>query len=535
MTENAIKRPMGTETEFGIIQPGNIYANPVALSTQVVAAYRDQSRPWEAVTWDYEGENPLQDMRGFSLSAREADPSQLTNNPEQLAPAGPGVRAVARPSAQEAALPKPSACVLINGARLYVDHAHPEYSSPETLDPKQGALYDAAGDLIARRAMQLAAQSGNDIRLFKNNVDGKGAAYGSHENYLLRRDLDFFDLAQNLIPFLVTRPLICGAGRVGIGQRSQKAGFQISQRADYVENDIGLETTFNRPIVNTRDEPHANARKWRRLHIIGGDANRFQYSTYLRLGSTAAYLWFLENANPSELKVLEDLRITTDPVEETWAVSHDLSLTHRLETASGPLTALQIQKEILLAIDGALEKRGGAEEASAALLADWQQILDSLATDRAQAARKVEWVGKFQLLERMRQRLGCQWDHPKLQALDLQWAALEPGIFESLCAAGMVEQLLSEAEVSQAVSQAPSGGRAWVRGMAVAKLPQVKKGSWESLLLDLGGEKLLRFNLGDPARCASEAEIRALEKGDAAAFARALAKSGEKEKPAKKF
>ena len=533
MSESAIKRPLGTETEFGIIQVGNVYANPVALSTQVVAAYRDHSRSSEAVTWDYEGENPLQDMRGFSLNPREADPSQLTNNPEQLAPAGPGVQAVARPSAQEAALPKPSACVLTNGARLYVDHAHPEYSSPETLGPKQGALYDAAGDLIARRAMELAAASGNQIELFKNNVDGKGAAYGSHENYLLRRDLEFFGLAQNLIPFLVTRPIICGAGRVGIGQRSEKSGFQISQRADYVENDIGLETTFNRPIVNTRDEPHADASRWRRLHVIGGDANRYQYSTYLRLGSTAALLWLLENSDCPQVKQLEELRITSDPVEETWAVSHDLSLTHRIETVSGPLSALQIQNAIRVAIAEALEERGGADQASAELLKDWQQVLDSLATDRQLAARRVEWVGKYQLLARMRQRLGCDWNHPKIQALDLQWAALRPGIFENLCASGMVEQLFSAEEVSQAVSLPPRGGRSWVRGMAVANLPEVKKGSWESLLLDLGGEQLLRFSLGDPARPASPAEARALENGDAVAFARAF--SGEKEKPAEKF
>ena len=533
MSESAIKRPLGTETEFGIIQVGNVFANPVALSTQVVAAYRDHSRPSEAVTWDYEGENPLQDMRGFSLNPREADPSQLTNNPEQLAPSGPGVQAVARPSAQEAALPKPSACVLTNGARLYVDHAHPEYSSPETLGPKQGALYDAAGDLIARRAMELAAASGNQIELFKNNVDGKGAAYGSHENFLLRRDLEFFGLAQNLIPFLVTRPIICGAGRVGIGQRSEKSGFQISQRADYVENDIGLETTFNRPIVNTRDEPHADASRWRRLHVIGGDANRYQYSTYLRLGSTAALLWLLENPDCPQVKQLEDLRITSDPVEETWAVSHDLSLTHRIETVSGPLSALQIQNAIRVAIAEALEERGGADQDSAELLKDWQQVLDSLATDRQLAARRVEWVGKYQLLARMRQRLGCDWNHPKIQALDLQWAALRPGIFENLCASGMVEQLFSAEEVSQAVSLPPRGGRSWVRGMAVANLPEVKKGSWESLLLDLGGEQLLRFSLGDPARPAFAAEARALENGDAAAFARAL--SGEKEKPAEKF
>ena len=300
-----------------------------------------------------------------------------------------------------------------------------------------------------------------------------------------------------------------------------------------MENDIGLETTFNRPIVNTRDEPHADASRWRRLHVIGGDANRFQYSTYLRLGSTAALLWLLENPDCPQVKQLEELRITSDPVEETWAVSHDLSLTHRIETVSGPLSALQIQNAIRVAIAEALEERGGADEASAELLKDWQQVLDSLATDRQLAARRVEWVGKYELLARMRQRLGCDWSHPKIQALDLQWAALRPGIFENLCASGMVEQLFSVEEVAQAVSLPPRGGRSWVRGMAVANLPEVKKGSWESLLLDLGGEQLLRFSLGDPARPASPAEARALENGDAAAFVRAL--SGEKEKPAEKF
>lgn len=174
MTQSAINRPLGTETEFGIIQVGNVYANPVALSTQVVTAYRDRSREAEAVTWDYEGKIPCKICEGFRLIPARRIPSQLTNNPEQLAPSGPGVQAVARPSAQEAAMPKPSACVLTNGARLYVDHAHPEYSSPETLAPMQGALYDAAGDLIARRAMELAAENGNQIELYKNNVDGKG-------------------------------------------------------------------------------------------------------------------------------------------------------------------------------------------------------------------------------------------------------------------------------------------------------------------------------------------------------------------------
>ena len=268
-----VTRPVGLETEFGVLRPGDPYANPVVLSSQVVEAYC-AAADVPAVRWDYEGEDPLADLRGGRLQRSAAHPSQLTDDPTRPAPSGDapppapwGSRA--RPSAAEAALPQATTAVLVNGARLYVDHAHPEYSSPEVLTPHDALVWDRAGEVVARRAMAVLGDGGQgvgdpaEIVLYKNNVDGKGAAYGSHENYLVRRELPFEELAAVLTPFLVTRPVLVGAGRVGIGQRSERPGFQISQRADYVESEIGLQTTFNRPIINTRDEPHADSTHWR--------------------------------------------------------------------------------------------------------------------------------------------------------------------------------------------------------------------------------------------------------------------------------
>ena len=241
-----VRRPVGLETEFGILRPGDPYANPVVLSSQVVEAYCTAADV-PAVRWDYEGEDPLADLRGGRLQRSVAHPSQLTDDPTRPAPSGDapppapwGSRA--RPSAAEAALPHAATAVLVNGARLYVDHAHPEYSSPEVLTPHDALVWDRAGEVVARNAMEglsdgdRGAGAPAEIVLYKNNVDGKGAAYGSHENYLVRRDLPLEELAAVLIPFLVTRPVVVGAGRVGIGQRSERPGFQISQRADYVES-----------------------------------------------------------------------------------------------------------------------------------------------------------------------------------------------------------------------------------------------------------------------------------------------------------
>lgn len=501
-------RIIGTETEFGILHAENPKANPIHLSAQAVWAYPGRpsnTAECEPVTWDYAGEDPLNDLRGHRIERAAADPSQLTDNPLIPAPSGPatgengrpatGKKPVwqsrqQRPSEAQNALLRPPAYVLSNGARFYVDHAHPEYSGPECAGAFQATLYDRAGDELARRVME----SNPSLVLYKNNQDGKGASYGTHENYLVERHVDFKDLVRVLTPFFVTRPLICGSGRVGIGQRGQRPGFQISQRADFVENTVGLETTFNRPIINTRDEPHALASRWRRLHVIGGDANLFDTSTFLRLGSTSLVLHLLETGAYQRLLGLE---LVDDPVLTTWEVSHDLTLTKRLRTVDGrELTAIEIQREYW---DAVAQTDFAADDAVSQILSLWDTVLKELKADYRALSDRVEWIAKLTLLDAMRQRLRTGWDHDKLKAMDLLWADLRPefSLVEKLKRAGKVEQLFSNAEISYALENPPTQTRAALRAMAT-HLPELASASWTSLLLDGGGEDLTRLLMLDP-------------------------------------
>ena len=272
----SVRRVMGTEVEYGISVPGNPGANPMVTSSQVVNAYGarpELSRNGRA-RWDYEEESPLRDARGFTYSGALYDPA------EALADEDLGLANV----------------ILTNGARLYVDHAHPEYSTPEVTNPRDLVLWDKAGERVMAEAARRAATipGTQPIHLYKNNTDNKGASYGAHENYLMRRQTAFADIVMHLTPFFVTRQIVCGAGRVGIGQDGSTPGFQISQRADFFEVEVGLETTLKRPIINTRDEPHADADKYRRLHVIIGDANLSEISTYLKVGTACLVLSMIE-------------------------------------------------------------------------------------------------------------------------------------------------------------------------------------------------------------------------------------------------
>ena len=532
-----VRRPVGLETEFGVLRPSDPYANPVVLSSQVVEAY-SAGADAPSARWDYAGEDPLADLRGGRLRRSAAHPSQLTDDPALPAPSGdasPVMRTAdpppapwgsqARPSAVEEALPQAAATVLVNGARLYVDHAHPEYSSPEVLTPHDALVWDRAGEVIARRAMAVLddAVGQGEIVLYKNNVDGKGAAYGSHENYLVRRGLPFEELAAILIPFLVTRPVLAGAGRVGIGQHSQRPGFQISQRADYVESEIGLQTTFNRPIINTRDEPHANGARWRRLHVINGDANRFDVPIYLKVATTDLLLWFLEQAHHDGTGALRDaltdlnrLAITGDPVEAHWAVSHDPTLAYELPTRSGPMSALAVQRTYLDAVAPAVRRSADPEAQRALSL--WQQSLGALEQwsrdGSGPAAHLVEWVAKYELCEGLRRRSGTGWDDPRLAALDIQWADLRPGssVVDKLDAAGRIHRLVTESEVQRAADAPPEGTRAAIRGTAINRYPQIVGASWTCLVLDVPGHsELLRLRLPDDVAVGADETVTILE------------------------
>ncbi|ARD41753.1 proteasome accessory factor PafA2 family protein [Actinomyces gaoshouyii] len=510
-------RPVGLETEFGVTEPGNSRANPVVLSSLIVDAYAARSRPGlpgaASVTWDYEGEDPLADLRGGRIDRAAAHPSQLTDDPTAPAPSGDapadggpvgldwGTRP--RPSDEEAALPRATTAVLANGARLYVDHAHPEYSAPEALTPTDALAWDRAGEVIARRAMEARARSGGpEIVLYKNNTDGKGAAYGSHENYLVRRDLPLDALAAALTPFLMTRPVVVGAGRVGLGERSERPGFQMSQRADFIGCPIGLQTTFNRPIVNTRDEPHADAARWRRFHVINGDANRFDVPGYLKIATTDLLLWFLERSHErgEGIGALAPLRILGDPVEQQWALSHDATLAYALTTQGGPMSAVAIQRSLLEVIAAALEADYGGigaqnlGEETARALALWEEalgLLEAIAAAPgdlqpvAAAAPMIEWAAKMQLCEGLRARSGTDWSDPRLAALDITWGDLREGsVVDRLDAAGRVRRLLDPSRIEAAADTPPAGTRAAVRGRAIATIPEVVSASWTSLVID---------------------------------------------------
>ncbi|MFI2705288.1 depupylase/deamidase Dop [Cellulosimicrobium composti] len=527
---------MGIETEYGVLQPGKPMANPMLLSSQVVTTYRalvargDGARG--RARWDYDDEDPLQDARGFHVPRASAHPSLLTDDPTRPAPSGPVAEAgahepaegsfqeVARPTTEEYDDPSAANVILTNGARLYVDHAHPEYSSPEVTVPHDVVGWDVAGERVMLAASrELDQVPGGSVVLYKNNVDGKGASYGTHENFLVDRSVPFGVLVEMLTPFLVTRQVFAGSGRVGLGPTGEEHGFQVSQRADYVEAEVGLETTLRRPIVNTRDEPHADRQRWRRLHLIIGDANMLETATYLKTGTTSLVLFVVEHLEELGAAVrtrLAALRLA-DPVGDVQRVSRDLDLTTRLALADGRrLTAIEVQREYLDVAQDAAERLAGTDGVDAPtrdVLARWRSVLDRLATDRDACARDVEWVAKLRLLDRLRERDGLDWGHPRLAAMDLQWSDVRPerGIYHRLLAAGAVDRVVTEREVGAAVHHAPEDTRAFFRGEVMARYgDQVSAASWDSVIFDVpGAPSLQRVPMMDPLR-GTRAHIGAL-------------------------
>jgi proteasome accessory factor A len=472
---------MGIETEYGISVPGNPGANAMVTSTQVVNAYLAASAARaRKARWDFEEENPLRDARGFDLAREVADPTQLTDEDLGLANV-----------------------ILTNGARLYVDHAHPEYSAPEVTNPRDAVLWDKAGETVmadaARRAGSIPGVE--PIQLYKNNTDNKGASYGCHENYLMRRSTPFGDIVRHLIPFFVSRQIVCGAGRVGIGADGRDSGFQISQRADFFEVEVGLETTLKRPIINTRDEPHADPDKYRRLHVIIGDANMSEVSTYLKLGTTALVLAMIEDGF-----IGVDLSLET-PVADLRAFSHDPGLTHTARLRDGRrMTALQLQREYLEQARKYVEDRFGTDvdPDTADVLARWESVLDRLADDPMRLADELDWVAKLKLLEGYRTRDGLDWGHHRLQLVDLQYSDVRPdkGLYNRLVARGRMMRLLDPAEVERSVTEPPEDTRAYFRGRCLAKYADsVAAASWDSVIFDLPGhDSLQRVPTLEPLR-----------------------------------
>jgi proteasome accessory factor A len=477
-----VHRVMGIETEYGISVPGHPHVNSMLTSSQIVNAYAGSvlraSR--QKPRWDYDEETPLRDARGFDLTRAEADPSQLTDEDIGLAN-----------------------LILTNGARLYVDHAHPEYSSPEVTNPRDALVWDKAGERIMARAVELvhAMPGALPVNLYKNNTDNKGASYGTHENYLMRRLTPFADIVRHLTPFFVSRQVVTGSGRVGIGQDGRGQGFQLSQRSDFFEVEVGLETTLKRPIINTRDEPHADPEKYRRLHVIVGDANLAEVSTYLKMGTTSLVLSMLEEGDDAL-----DLDLAmAHPVREMHAVSHDPTLRHLITLVSGRrLTAVQMQLEFLERARKHVERRGDVDEQTADVLERWESVLSRLETDPMTLSRELDWVAKLAVLEGYRERDGLGWDHPRLALVDLQYSDVRPdkGLAQRLQQRGALVRLTTDAEVGAAVLTPPTDTRAWFRGECLRRYPEsVAAASWDSVIFDVPGyDALQRVPTLEPLR-----------------------------------
>jgi Pup amidohydrolase len=477
----SVRRVMGTETEYGIAVPGQPGANAMVTSSQVVNAYQAaKSARARRARWDFEEENPLRDARGFDLARDAADSAQLTDEDLGLANV-----------------------ILTNGARLYVDHAHPEYSAPECTNPLDAVIWDKAGERVMAEAASRAGSmpSGAAIQLYKNNTDNKGASYGCHENYLMNRATPFADIVRHLTPFFVSRQVVCGAGRVGRGADGRDEGFQISQRADFFEVEVGLETTLKRPIINTRDEPHADPEKYRRLHVIIGDANMSEVSSYLKLGTTALVLAMIEDRFLGS-----DLAIEA-PVAELRAISHDPACRHLVALRDGrKMTAVQLQLEYLDLARKYTEDRFGADvdDMTRDVLDRWESVLTRLGENPMLCSRELDWVTKLEILEGYRNRDGLAWTHPQLQLVDLQYADIraERGLYNRLAARGRMIRLVDEQDVTRAIDYPPDDTRAYFRGRCLRQYPDaVAAASWDSVIFDIPGrESLQRVPTLEPLR-----------------------------------
>ena len=468
----AIPKVMGTETEYGISAPGAGDFNPVLSSSLLITTYAGGLRK---IRWDYEQESPLRDARGF-------EPPQ-----------------VREPTEEDLGLAN---VILPNGARYYVDHAHPEYSTPECSGPRDLVVHDKAGERILERSlgeMQHVLPPGQRLSIYKNNSDGKGNSYGTHENYLVDRETPFGRIVRDLTPYFVSRQVFTGAGKLGIeGTWDDRgtAAYQLSQRADFFEAEVGLETTLKRPIINTRDEPHADPVKYRRLHCIIGDANMCEVAMFLKVGTAALVLKMIED------DFLPDLSLE-NPVAALHEISRDVNCRTAVRMADGRrLTAIAIQWEYLDHAKKYVEENDpGAENAE--LLQRWEAVLTGLEDDPMSLHRELDWVAKYRLLEGYRERDGIGWNHPKLRLIDLQYHDVrrDKGLYYRLADSGEVDLLVGEEEIELAISSPPDDTRAYFRGRCIGQFPDaIAAASWDSLIFDTGGDALQRVPMREPLR-----------------------------------
>lgn len=474
----------GIETEYGITREDLETMDPVIESMELV---RTRLQGEFRQEWDYQGEDPHQDARGNRVMA-------LSQDDEEKAFLK-GIDATRPFTFYE----MKSDLVLSNGARFYNDHTHPEFSTPECNRIKDLVIYDKAGEWILRQAAWKRNQNlkGGKVQLYKNNTDFHGHSYGCHDNYLLPRSIPFGLMAKQLIPFLVTRQIFAGAGKMGI--ETQQNGFeyglyQISQRADFIETELSIETMKDRPIINTRDEPHADPALYRRLHLILGDANMSEFATALKVGTTVLVLTLIHQGKAPKI-------ILENPVQTIRWVSRDPNLKQTLRCQNGKtLRAIDLQSEYLMA---AQKNLSGKDPETDWVLSQWEEVLALLETDREKLKDRVDWITKEWLLNTFCDKEKISRTDPWLVSLDLEYHNLDPdrGLYAALETEGKMKRLTTDQDIQQALHFPPRGTRASIRGLCVRKFhDQIKSIQWEKICFKNGWQNpmLNMENLLDP-------------------------------------
>ncbi len=396
---------------------------------------------------------------------------------------------------------------LDNGARLYLDvGSHPEYATPECDRIDELVAHDKAGEQILDHLVEGAEARLREegirgtIYLFKNNTDSAGNSYGCHENYLTSRRDDFSHYTEVLIPFLVSRQIYAGAGKVL--QTARGATFCLSQRAEHIWEGVSSATTRSRPIINTRDEPHADAERFRRLHVIVGDSNMSEYATYLKIGATSLLLHMLEDP----ATVLRDLTLE-NPIRAIREISHDLTCRRKVRLANGrEVSALDIQSEYLSRALRFRDSRGLDPQEERALEM-WEHCLHGLENDPMALASQCDWVAKYQLIEAYRERHELPLGHPKVALLDLQYHDVnrERGLFYRMQRHGRMERVIDDDAITQATSTPPQTTRARLRGEFIRRAKQRRRDftvDWVHLKLNDQAQRTVL--LKDPFRSHDE-------------------------------
>ena len=468
-----MQRLCGLETEYGIqVGEGGESMDVVVESMELIRCYVRQDF---VALWNYALENPRLDMRGFEVAELRNDKDETVHLQKD------------RQRRIELADLK-SDLIVHNGARLYNDHTHPEFSTPECYSLRDLVAVDRAGERIL---LQCARQRTEDrdrgvVRLYKNNTDFEGHSYGCHENFLLSRDMPFQQVINGLLPFVVTRQIFAGAGKVGIEQdtRARAATYQLAQRADFFEVIASVDTMHRRPLVNTRDEPHADPALYRRLHLIIGDANMCEYATALKVGTASLVLDLLEAGALPPFAL-------ADPIGALKAISRDESRQWPVALSGGDSSsALEIQTVIM----AAARIFQGRDAETDWVLAAWRDVLESLARDPQELIGRLDWVTKKWLLDAFAESEGLDWERPEdrawLQSQDLEYHNIDPaeGLYSTLEAAGQVERIVSEEAVGRALVDPPGDTRAYFRGKMLQKFAAaVRSLNWDSIELAIGG------------------------------------------------